>query len=212
MHAFLVIGNTYEGRLKKAHDIANKMDAIIEVALTPDKLAHSIASIRNLVQNLKLKASTTRCVILIDANKLTIEASNAFLKTLEEPPQKTIIILTAANSEGVLETIRSRCEIVDLGTNVAEWTLEEKENHNKTFTRLVEMGVGERFAFADMFNDREKAEEFLISQLYVARDEFLKNPLLIKNVERIDNLTQTLKDVRLNVNIKLTLTNLLLDY
>ncbi len=47
--------------------------------------------------------------IIKDAQLMTPEAQNALLKTLEECPQKTIIILTVNNERSVLETILSRC-------------------------------------------------------------------------------------------------------
>lgn len=43
---------------------------------------------------------------------MTIEAQNALLKTLEEPPEYAIIILITSNKEALLDTIKSRCEII----------------------------------------------------------------------------------------------------
>ena len=43
---------------------------------------------------------------------MTIEAQNALLKTLEEPPEYAIIILITSNKESLLDTIKSRCEII----------------------------------------------------------------------------------------------------
>jgi DNA polymerase-3 subunit delta' len=50
-------------------------------------------------------------VVLIDpAEALTAEAGNMLLKTLEEPPQKTMFLLTAVVQHSILPTIRSRCQ------------------------------------------------------------------------------------------------------
>ena len=43
---------------------------------------------------------------------MTVEAQNALLKTLEEPPKYAIIILITDNKESLLDTIKSRCEII----------------------------------------------------------------------------------------------------
>lgn len=59
---------------------------------------------------MKPQESSARCVIIFDAHLLTIEASNAFLKVLEEPPENTIFILTSEFPESILPTIRSRCQ------------------------------------------------------------------------------------------------------
>ncbi len=53
-----------------------------------------------------------RLVIVNQAEWLGIEAANAFLKTLEEPPAGTSFVLTVPDSGRVPETIRSRCQIV----------------------------------------------------------------------------------------------------
>jgi DNA polymerase-3 subunit delta' len=52
----------------------------------------------------------TKIVILNDAEKMNLQAANSFLKTLEEPPSKTLIILIASNPYQLLPTIVSRCQ------------------------------------------------------------------------------------------------------
>ncbi|GBD10503.1 DNA polymerase III subunit gamma/tau [bacterium HR23] len=55
-------------------------------------------------------------VIIIDrAEHLSEEAGNALLKTLEEPPPTTLFLLLSCNEEGILPTLRSRCQEVVLG-------------------------------------------------------------------------------------------------
>lgn len=56
-----------------------------------------------------------RVVIIDEAELLSVEASNALLKTLEEPPEKTIIFLLTENEEKLLPTIRSRVQVFTLG-------------------------------------------------------------------------------------------------
>jgi DNA polymerase-3 subunit delta' len=55
----------------------------------------------------------------VEAGGFGAEAANAFLKTLEEPPEHTRFILLAANPEAVLATIRSRCQRLSLPGAVA---------------------------------------------------------------------------------------------
>jgi len=54
-------------------------------------------------------ASPRSCVLLPNADRLTIEAANALLVTLEEPPAHALILLTADNPAAVVPTVRSRC-------------------------------------------------------------------------------------------------------
>lgn len=58
--------------------------------------------------------SRYRTVLIPEFQKATIGASNALLKSLEEPPAKAVLILTADAKESLLETIASRCELIRL--------------------------------------------------------------------------------------------------
>lgn len=73
-----------------------------------------IDRIRNLCKTLSMRPyeASMRVVIISDAHTMTTEASNALLKVLEEPPKKTMMILTARQTSDMLATIRSRCQKV----------------------------------------------------------------------------------------------------
>ncbi len=53
-----------------------------------------------------------RIFIILHADQMSVDAQNAFLKTLETPPPRTIFILTTSNQELLLPTIRSRCRVI----------------------------------------------------------------------------------------------------
>lgn len=55
-----------------------------------------------------------RVFIFEDADRLSEDASNALLKTLEEPPEQVVIVLLASGEESVLSTILSRCQVLSL--------------------------------------------------------------------------------------------------
>ena len=103
------------------------------LATTPDKLANnpglrhiapdekrtiSIEAIRNLQQFVRLRTTGTsvirRVILIEDADRMTTEAQNAFLKLLEEPPADTVIIITASSIQGMLPTIRSRVQTLTI--------------------------------------------------------------------------------------------------
>jgi DNA polymerase-3 subunit delta' len=75
-----------------------------------------IEQIRTMQQSLALAPyqSKYRVVLIPDFQRATMGASNALLKSLEEPPSRAILILTADARESLLETIASRCEVVRL--------------------------------------------------------------------------------------------------
>ena len=53
-----------------------------------------------------------RTAVILHADKMRPEAANALLKTLEEPPHRSVIILTAPNLESLLPTVVSRCQSI----------------------------------------------------------------------------------------------------
>ena len=71
-----------------------------------------IASVREVKRNLSMSASVEgrRCIIIIRADEMTSESSNAFLKTLEEPQDNVTILLTTSRHDSILPTILSRCQ------------------------------------------------------------------------------------------------------
>tara|TARA_B100001248_G_scaffold241870_1_gene208922 strand:- start:32645 stop:33592 length:948 start_codon:yes stop_codon:yes gene_type:complete len=77
--------------------------------LRPEGKFIKIEAVRQLLSALSLRAQDlTRYVILEEAEKLNPQAANALLKTLEEPPEKTVFILLTSNLSSLLPTIRSR--------------------------------------------------------------------------------------------------------
>ena len=77
-----------------------------------------IDQIRDLIHNLSLSPyqATHRFGLLSDFEFANPSTQNALLKTLEEPPERVILILTAVSSDSLLETITSRCEEIRLNT------------------------------------------------------------------------------------------------
>ncbi len=75
-----------------------------------------IADIRSVEPFLTLRAEegATKLVIILEADRMKEEAANAFLKTLEEPPPQTLIVLISAQPSRLLPTILSRCVRMDL--------------------------------------------------------------------------------------------------
>ncbi len=69
---------------------------------------------QEILKSLSLKSyeGGHKIMIVWMADKLNISASNKLLKLLEEPPEKTIFILISENEEDIIQTIRSRCQIL----------------------------------------------------------------------------------------------------
>ena len=84
----------------------------IEV-VKPTGLSIKIKQIRQIVTDTAKKPfeSGYKVVIIDNAEKMTHDAQDAFLKTLEEPPTNTVFLLLAENSNLLLPTIASRCQV-----------------------------------------------------------------------------------------------------
>ena len=77
----------------------------------------SVEDIRTQVNNdiaIKPYASPYKIYIINEAEKMTQQAQNALLKTIEEPPAYAVILLLTTNSDSFLPTILSRCIILNL--------------------------------------------------------------------------------------------------
>jgi DNA polymerase-3 subunit delta' len=71
----------------------------------------TIDQTRDLMQQIQLKPAEAefKAAVIVGADRLNPQAANAFLKTLEEPPQKSVLILLSIEPSRILETILSRC-------------------------------------------------------------------------------------------------------
>ena len=87
------------------------------ITVTHEKPASiSVGEIRRMRSDVQIKpySSARKIYIIPDAEKLTIQAQNALLKTLEEPPEYAVIILIADGLAGFLPTILSRCVVLQM--------------------------------------------------------------------------------------------------
>ena len=88
--------------------------------VVPEGLSIAVQEMREIVRTASRKPSAGRwqVVVIEDADRLTEAASNALLKSVEEPPQRTVFLLCAPSThpEDVSVTIRSRCRVVPLRT------------------------------------------------------------------------------------------------
>jgi DNA polymerase-3 subunit delta' len=128
------------------------------VARPPEVHELPIESIRALCKSFALKSARGRGKVAIvdDADDLNEAAANCFLKTLEEPPPGSVLLLIATSSDLQLPTIVSRCQIVHfhpLAPEAIEKLLQAKGIDDsaviKRLVRLSDGSVGRALALAD---------------------------------------------------------------
>ena len=99
--------------VKIAH---GKHSDISQVYVAKDKTEISIEQIKDVQRAAILKPfeGNYRVFIISNADQLSTEAANRLLKTLEEPPEQVLFILTTSKPEDVLQTILSRCALIEM--------------------------------------------------------------------------------------------------
>jgi DNA polymerase-3 subunit delta' len=87
---------------------------LFRAGLPEDKLEFPIELIRELCLCFSLKSARGKGKVAIvdDADDFNEESANCFLKTLEEPPPRSVLILIGASKDRQLATIRSRCQVI----------------------------------------------------------------------------------------------------
>jgi DNA polymerase III subunit delta' len=103
----------------------------------------TIDDIKELMQtvNLKPTAAAFKVGVIVAADRLNVQAANAFLKTLEEPPPRSLLILLTTEPQRMLETILSRC----LRLSFAETGAKFDARHTDwlgSFTSMAAAGAG----------------------------------------------------------------------
>ena len=141
-HAYLITGAPGSGKELLAADLASLVNGTpvkdvfsakareIFVARPESKSRRIlIEQIRDLEHALQMRASNGRrkVAIIPDADRLVVQAANAFLKTLEEPPKDSLLLLLSALPEAMPETILSRCVAIPLAPNGQPQSKDEEE-------------------------------------------------------------------------------------
>jgi DNA polymerase-3 subunit delta' len=131
-HAYLITGAPGSGKEMLAAELASLVNGTPtgdifsskarEVFVARPELKSrriSIAQIRELEHALQMRAANSRgkVAIISDADRLGDAAANAFLKTLEEPPKDSLLLLLSALPEALPETILSRCIAIPLASD-----------------------------------------------------------------------------------------------
>lgn len=163
-HAYLFIGKDGVGKKTLALEFAkavhcqNGGNEACDQCLSCRKIDHSnhpdhriigieegdtikIDQIRDLQRDMAYKPyeSERKIFIIDDADRLTPEAANSLLKTLEEPPQYGIIILLAEELDKLLPTVISRCQKIQLNIIAAGIIEKElkKNGYNSDMAKLI---------------------------------------------------------------------------
>ena len=162
--------------------------------------------------------NTKKVYVVFDCEKMNVNSANTILKFLEEPSDDIVAIFVTSNQYNILDTIRSRCQVV---------RLQYEEKNDITFSDdLLEFvdDINNRkdndlmlkfnYYNSNMFKDKSLATDFmrdLLKYFETLLNKKSSNDSLEDLVSIISILENELKKLKYNVNMKLWLDNLLLS-
>lgn len=122
-HAHLIAGEDGVGKGKLANILAKFIlngdldrEYVDIINYSSEKSSFRVDDVRDIIEEVYKKPfeKDKKVIIIHEGNNLTIQAQNALLKTIEEPPKGVYIIILCESLELILDTIKSRCEIYKL--------------------------------------------------------------------------------------------------
>ena len=191
-----------------------------ETAIKQNINSIGIEEIINMQKKLFLKPikSPVKAIVIEEAQLLTVQAQNSMLKILEEPPDKTIILLSAETSEAFLPTIISRCKIIELEQEKQKINKEENDELIAFVENLTNMPISEKLKVAEIqAKDKDNAIEWAKKVILVLREKILKNytsdtsddTASVNALKQFQTLHKLLKTT--NVNARFAIENAILS-
>lgn len=161
----------------------------------------SVDDIRTQVNNdilIKPYSSKYKIYIIPEADKMTVQAQNALLKTIEEPPSYAVIFLLTENAEVLLPTIRSRCVMLKLRNIkdklIKKYLMEEMEIPDykaDICTAFAQGNMGRAIMLATSEHFNEIKEEAVQLLKYINDMELYE---IVEAIKRINNYKLDITD------------------
>lgn len=176
--------------------------------IEPIKGSIKIEQIREMRKEIELKPfKNKKKIYIIDkTEKMTLEASNCLLKTIEEPPYYAIIILICSKIDSILPTIVSRCQIINFGLissyKIEEFLLNKNSNLEKEKAEIIsKLAQGSIGSASKLLLDKEyfvRREEIInylsaISPEKCSADIFTKVERMVSEIDRIEEILEIIK-------------------
>lgn len=176
-HAYLFSGEEGVGKETTARVVAEELakqgGPLSSLHVLGGEGSIKIEDIRQLRQSASLASAGNTVWLILDADRLTPEAGNALLKTLEEPVPGTHFFLTTTKVQSMLPTIVSRCQHLQFRRipeeEICQWLA--KQTHQspaderiRTISRLAQGSLGKALAYwkGSLLEERETVISKLI--------------------------------------------------
>jgi len=173
---------------------------VIEMDAASNRGIDDIRALRDIIKLAPAKAKS-KIYIIDEAHMLTIEASNALLKTLEEPPSHVYFILATTNPEKLIETIKSRTTLIQFTKATTEETkrsLKRIIKKEKFITKSVMLIKNEELDQIIKLSEGSFRDAVKLLELYAKDSGFLKNV----GSFNVDELIKSLFEKNSNANAR----------
>ena len=217
MQSFLIVSKNKNEATLYISDLLKKRGVDpLDINLQIYEKAMGIEDVRKIQKAILLKPfrGKIKAVIINAYENITLEAQNALLKILEEPPANTIIAITIAKRELVLPTIISRCKVIVLQEKEIELTQDNLLEFQDTLNILLNGKTGDKLKIAqDITKNKENAALWLEKMAIFTRNELTQNNNNIKYLNFLKELQKTYKIIEsTNVSQRIALENFFLSF
>lgn len=161
-----------------------------------DGTSIKIGDIRKMLERVNMSSQSKRKIFLIQSvERMTLEAANSFLKTLEEPPEDTIFLMTTSNPGLLLPTITSRVRTVKFENVSAAFLMKKlKELYPERSEEEIEkaglFSLGRTGKAVQLIENPEVLSDY--SRIYNDIQNFLKFRNLAERFGYVENIYQDL--------------------
>lgn len=214
-HGYLFVGSAGVGRKYLAKEFAKvlltesfsgagkeKQLEMFEKGIHPDflfvdgKEGIKIEAIRELTERINLSPgiSNRKVALITEAEKMGIEAANALLKTLEEPPADSILLLIGISERSFPETIISRTQKIkleNLKDSDVRKVLEQKKYQTKEIEKALPLAQGRIGEAIKIIENADYAKKKTV--LYETAVEILTSDDILKKFKALDELEKNKK-------------------
>ncbi len=218
--AILIFGGNKKERLQKIEGVVADLSVRLEkennpdlLKITPEKGKSSIGieKARQIIKFLSQKPyeSDTKLVIIEDAHLLNKQTQNALLKSLEELPKYATVILECPDKKNLLETVISRCQLIQLSGKA------QKGSDAPSWEKIKKLPISAKLDLAEKIAKKERLEAIAILENWINCELELmrkstKTEEMRQQKENLQLLAEVKEDLKAtNVNLALGMDNLL---
>ena len=223
-HAYLLVGPGHIGKYTVAKKLAsilqceNNFCGVCPTCIQVRKGSHidtmefpnnhesiKIDQVREIISRCNMSGqSRYKIVMLQSLGRMTPEASNALLKTLEEPPPRTIFIMTTTNIREILPTILSRARVMRFhlfSYDFIKDMIKSKypETDEEKIDQVARLSLGRTGQAIDLMDEQDKFAESL--KLYKDISHLLETPNIVERFSYVEGLLENEKAMDSFLNI-----------